>query len=387
MKNIQIIKYDDLREIMRLDHHNNPNGVVVDDAALEVMLRIEKIMQRLEPTGDDEQRALWIEIKAPSRRNRTERADSKGNYWYQLITACYEDIHFFIKDFSIENIYGIKTIFSVGDDSTREYCEFAEWLQSFINTRRWEQNEEVSYTKFNDIIKEAAHECLETQEYLYIVDQTIGKMNKQLSNLNFSKIGFIQFRTRPSGNEVFGMLQKFKEFYMTYKEIIENKSPGVFAPDLGIEGIDQIRRKEIDLIKQLSDGLSRNNSSQISVKDTFEIDVRGKENNNEIPWTMSFTTFGSRGTSFVARTLINIVLIDVFKKNLGSQQNFIIHCVMDEIGQLDTENRKGILDFATLRNIYLVQAAPETMNGSDYTYVYFIQNINDKCKFTQFVQN
>ena len=102
---------------------------------------------------------------------------------------------------------------------------------------------------------------------------------------------------------------------------------------------------------------------------------------------MSFTTFGSRGTSFVARTLINIVLIDVFKKNLGNQQNFIIHCVMDEIGQLDTENRKGILDFATKRNIYLVQAAPETMNGSDYTYVYFIQNINGKCKFTQFIQN
>ena len=51
---------------------------------------------------------------------------------------------------------------------------------------------------------------------------------------------------------------------------------------------------------------------------------------------MSFTTFGSRGTSFVARTLINIVLIDVFKKNLGSQQDFVIHCVMDEIGQLDT---------------------------------------------------
>ena len=60
---------------------------------------------------------------------------------------------------------------------------------------------------------------------------------------------------------------------------------------------------------------------------------------------------------------------------------------MDEIGQLDTENRKGILDFATLRNIYLVQAAPETMNGSDYTYVYFIPNINDKCKFSQFLQN
>ena len=298
-----------------------------------------------------------------------------------------EDVHFFVKGFSVENIYGIKTVFTVGEGSDRDYCEFAGWLQAFIETKRWEQNEEVSYAKFNDIIKEAAHECRETQEYLYFVDKTIGQMNKVLSSLNFSKIAFIEFRTRSSGNEIYQLLQKFKDFNVTYKELIESRQPGVFAPDLALEGIDQIRKKEMDLIRLLSDGLSRNNTSRLSVRDTFEIDVRGKENNNDIPWTMSFTTFGSRGTSFVARTLINIVLIDVFKKNLGSQQNFIIHCVMDEIGQLDTENRKGILDFATKRNIYLVQAAPETMNGSDYTYVYFIQNINGKCKFTQFIQN
>ena len=47
MKKRRKLKYNDLKEIMMLDHSGFHNGVVVDDAALEVMLRIEKTMQRL----------------------------------------------------------------------------------------------------------------------------------------------------------------------------------------------------------------------------------------------------------------------------------------------------------------------------------------------------
>ena len=64
--------------------------------ALEVMLRIEKTMQRLEEMGDDEQRWLWIELKAPGKRNRMETADANGNYWYQLCTGHYKDFHYLI---------------------------------------------------------------------------------------------------------------------------------------------------------------------------------------------------------------------------------------------------------------------------------------------------
>lgn len=67
MKNIPALRYNDLRDLMYLTHEYHLNGVVVDDAALEVMLRIEKTMQRLEEMGDDEQRWLWIEIKAPGK--------------------------------------------------------------------------------------------------------------------------------------------------------------------------------------------------------------------------------------------------------------------------------------------------------------------------------
>ena len=96
MKRIAKMKYNELWEIMSLDHIHHLNGVVVDDPSLEVMLRIEKTMQRLEVMGDDELRWLWIEIKAPGKRNRMEVADDNGNYWYQIGTGNYKGFHYMI---------------------------------------------------------------------------------------------------------------------------------------------------------------------------------------------------------------------------------------------------------------------------------------------------
>ena len=48
-----VLKYNEIGDIMCLEHRNHLNGVVVDDAALEVMLRIEKTMQRLEALCDE----------------------------------------------------------------------------------------------------------------------------------------------------------------------------------------------------------------------------------------------------------------------------------------------------------------------------------------------
>lgn len=93
MKKKLMLRYNDFSDLMKLGHRFHLNGVVVDDDALEVMLRIEKTMQRLEVMGDDEQRWLWIEMKAPAKRYRFEIADANGNYWYHVCTANYKDFH------------------------------------------------------------------------------------------------------------------------------------------------------------------------------------------------------------------------------------------------------------------------------------------------------
>lgn len=63
MKDLPILKYNDLREVMWLDHHNCLNGTVVDDASLKVMLRIEKLMSRLDVVGDDEGWSELIDLR------------------------------------------------------------------------------------------------------------------------------------------------------------------------------------------------------------------------------------------------------------------------------------------------------------------------------------
>lgn len=96
MKNLPVLKYNDLQDLICLDDVCDLNGVVIDDASLEVMLRIEKTMQRLEVMGDDECRRLWIELKAPQKRFRDDDADKNGNYWYQIFSAHYKDFHYLV---------------------------------------------------------------------------------------------------------------------------------------------------------------------------------------------------------------------------------------------------------------------------------------------------
>lgn len=303
----------------------------------------------------------------------------------QDLTGLKDCIQDFVRPFSMDNVYSIKKVFSVGDENYRDYCDFAEWLKGFIENETWKQNEEVSYTQFNDIIKEAGHECQEAGMLLDKVEKIKDKINGDLKNLNFSKIDYIQFQIRDSGNAVYKIIKKMSNFYESNVDVIEKEKMGIFSQMVTEEDVKALRPKAMELIKQLSAELNKDSSSEISFKDTFEMDVRGSENGNPIPWTMSFMNFGSKGTSFVARTLINFVLIDVFKKNLESPQDFIIHCVMDEVGTLDTGNKKGVREFANSKNIYLVQAVPEALNGSDYTFVYFIQNVDGKCKFNKII--
>ena len=301
------------------------------------------------------------------------------------LEALHTEIEAFVKPFSFDNVYKFKKLFNFNDKNYTEYCDFAQWLKDFVRNETWKEDERVSYIHFNDIIKEAGHEYRETEANRDRVEGIITKINRDLRNLSFSKINYIEFKTRDSGNTIFKVLKDISSFYKDNSDAIENDKMGIFAMEIPEAELDVLRQKAMDLIFKLSLELSSNTISEICLKDTFEMDVTGQENGNTIPWTMSFTNFGSKGTSFVARTLINIVLIDVFKNNLESPQDFAIHCVMDEIGQLDTNNRKGILSFARARNIYLVQAAPETMDGSDYNFVYYIETQNGKCKITKLI--
>ena len=50
--------------------------------------------------------------------------------------------------------------------------------------------------------------------------------------------------------------------------------------------------------------------------------------------------------------------------------DFKLHCMMDEIGKLHPDNVVGILKFANVRNVYLINSSPTTYNAQAYKYTY-----------------
>ena len=107
--------------------------------------------------------------------------------------------------------------------------------------------------------------------------------------------------------------------------------------------------------------------------DTFNLQFRIRENDNDTGWVEKISNVGSDGTDILVKAMVNIMLINVFKEKASRKfGDFKLHCMMDEIGKLHPTNVKGILAFANSRNILLVNSSPTTYNVEDYKYTYLL---------------
>lgn len=136
MYNLKELKYNDLKSILCHDH--KLIGIVVDDASLEVMLRIEKTMQRLKVSGFDAKRILWIEIKAPGKRNRFEETDAYDNYWYQICSAHIKDFHYILisnRNWKLISLQSSESIFSerVADEYYGALSEPLKKIENYVS--------------------------------------------------------------------------------------------------------------------------------------------------------------------------------------------------------------------------------------------------------------
>ena len=97
---------------------------------------------------------------------------------------------------------------------------------------------------------------------------------------------------------------------------------------------------------------------RLALADTFKLEFRVKENDNDTGWVEKIANVGSDGTDILVKAMVNIMLINVFKEKASRK--------------LHPNNVKGILDFANCRNILLVNSSPTTYNVEDYRYTYLL---------------
>ncbi len=274
-------------------------------------------------------------------------------------------------NFSARNTFKFRTELFSDED----YMGFAADLSDFVeNDKISTYSERVSH-QYEDILQRISKEVGDLTGRSSEVSKTIGEINADFKERNFAGvIKDISLRWVSSEDPLMQLLVKIRDF------TLEN-SFGFGAVNLfsSQEEHKNLTNQTIDYLKGLKKHLEADPQRRmLDLGDTFTLQFRVMENDNDTGWTERVSTVGSDGTDVLVKAMVNIMLLNVFKRKASKKfGDFCLHCMMDEIGRLHPRNIRGILQFAGSRNIWLVNGSPTTYDVGDYKYTYALDKDTD----------
>ena len=271
----------------------------------------------------------------------------------------------FNRNFKPQNAFHFNTMPVTDND----YLEISANLQDFMDNNKIEEFRLRTSEHYKDILGRIATEVGALMKRRSDVDGVILDINRDFVEKNFAGvIKSIELRANESSDRLMQLLMSIHDY--TVENALSIGELNLFSSN----NRDEVNRKVVDYLKSLSHQLQDEHGRQtVSLGDAFRLQFRVKENDNDTNWVERINNVGSDGTDILVKAMVNIMLINVFKKKAARKSgDFIIHCMMDEIGRLHPNNIKGILQFANSRNIYLINSSPTSYNPYDYKYTYLL---------------
>ncbi len=271
----------------------------------------------------------------------------------------------FNRNFKPQNAFHFNTMPVTDND----YLQIAVDLQDFMDNNKIEEFRRRTSEHYKDILGRISTEIGALMKRRSDVDGVILDINRDFVEKNFAGvIKSIELRANESSDKLMQLLISIHDY--TADNALSIGELNLFSSD----NRDEVNRKVVDYLKSLSHQLQNEpNRPTVSLGDAFRLQFRVKENDNDTNWVERINNVGSDGTDILVKAMVNIMLINVFKKQAARKSgDFIVHCMMDEIGRLHPDNIKGILQFANSRNIYLINSSPTSYNPYDYRYTYLL---------------
>lgn len=286
----------------------------------------------------------------------------------------------FLGMFSAHNTFH----FNVSPVTEEEFIAFASNLCEFVDNDKISEYQKRISGRYTDIIFRISKEVGDLTRREGDIGKTINDINHDFEERNFAGvIREIALRPLKSNDQLMLLLLRIRDF-------AEENQFNMGEMDLfSTESRQDVNAKAVKYLLAFMKGLlDEPNRRQLQVADTFKLEFRIKENDNDTGWVEKIANVGSDGTDILVKAMVNIMLINVFKEKASKKSgDFKIHCMMDEIGKLHPNNVKGILDFANRRNILLVNSSPTTYNVEDYKYTYLLSKDNRAyTKVTQLIK-
>ncbi len=270
----------------------------------------------------------------------------------------------FKSNFSPQNTFHFRTEFNTEAD----YTEFASELNEFISNRKIEEYRTRTSSQYAGIIKRIAREVGDLNQHNAEIKSTINEINRDFRENNFAGvIKEIELRAVESSDRLMQQLFNIKKFDEEYGFDIGKLN--LFSNE---ETLNRTNEQAVKLLMSLIDMMDiEHKRERITLSDTFKLEFKVKENDNDTNWVEKLSNVGSDGTDILVKSMVNIMLINVFKRKISKRfGDFKLHCMMDEIGKLHPDNVEGILKFANVRNIFLINSSPTTYNAQVYKYTY-----------------
>ena len=280
--------------------------------------------------------------------------------------AFYQSVNDFTAHFSPGNIFDFQT----DNHSDEDYRAFASSLADFMEGDKIEEFRRRAGGHYKDLLLRISHEMDEVSRNSSEIAGIIKDINYDFKDKNFiGAVKSIELRTIPSADKMVTLLQRIKVFADEHGYDLDQVN--LFSGSSRDESCSAAVRLLSSLTGLLTGEFSMR--STLTLSDTFQLQFRITENDNDTGWVEKISSVGSDGTDVLVKAMVNIMLINVFKERVsGRFSDFRIHCVMDEIGRLHPRNVRGILDFAGERNIYLVNGSPVPYNVVDYKHTYLL---------------
>ena len=283
----------------------------------------------------------------------------------ETIEKLKETVINFNRNFKPQNAFHFNTMPVTDND----YLQIAVDLQDFMDNNKIEEFRRRTSEHYKDILGRISTEIGALMKRRSDVDSVILDINRDFVEKNFAGvIKSIELRANESSDRLMQLLMSIHDY--TVENALSIGELNLFSSD----NRDEVNRKVVDYLKSLSHQLQDEQTRPtVSLSDAFRLQFRVKENDNDTNWVERINNVGSDGTDILVKAMVNIMLINVFKKKAERKSGtFIVHCMMDEIGRLHPNNIKGILQFANSRNIYLINSSPTSYNPYDYKYTYLL---------------
>ncbi|WP_366182683.1 ATP-binding protein [Flavobacterium ovatum] len=286
-------------------------------------------------------------------------------------------INNFNGNFNEHNIFSFKV--KLNEDL--DYLNFALDLKEFVEADKINEFEKRVNERFANIIRLIGRETTELNSKEAEIEKIIRKINDDFVNKNFVQaIKEMEMRTQKSSNSIVKLLIQIKEF---------NDENSVLLGESNLftsSETNSKNQKAVELLKQLVKELEKSKNTSLTLSESFDLQFRIVENDNDSGWVEKLSDVGSKGTDILVKAMINISLLNVFKESASKQfKDFKLHCMMDEIGTLHPTNQKGILRFANERNILLINGSPTSQNATDYKYTYKLAKEQSKTDAKKYI--